>query len=212
MIRLVLAEDHETVRDGLKLLIAAQPDMQVIGEAANGRMALQLAHELRPTVLVLDVSMPEMTGIEAARAIALAAPGVAIVALTRYVDEEYVQAMLGAGVFAYVLKESESGELMSAIRAAAERRRYLDAALTERLAGTFLARHAEVPVPRLSEREMQVLRLIAAGHSNKEIGTRLELSVKTVEVHKANGMRKLKLRGRVDIIRYAVKEGWLLDG
>jgi two-component system response regulator NreC len=212
VIRILLAEDHETVRYGLKLLIDRQPDMEVVGEACNGRLAVEQARLLRPTVAVLDVSMPELNGVEATRAIASEAPGVAVVALTRYSDDGYVQALLGAGACAYVLKQSASLELLNAIRAAALGRRYLDTALTDRVADAFLARHrGSEPQRRISEREGEVLRLIAIGHSNKEIAHRLDLSVKTVEAHKANGMRKLNLRGRVDIVRFAIGEGWLRD-
>jgi DNA-binding NarL/FixJ family response regulator len=212
VIRILLAEDHETVRSGLKLLIDREADMEVVGEAGNGRLAIQQARALRPTVVVLDVSMPEVNGVDAARAIVSEAPGVAIVALTRFSDDGYVQALLAAGASGYVLKQSTSLELLNAIRAAAAGRRYLDTALTERVAGAFLARHhGNELARRISEREGEVLRLVAFGHSNKEIAHRLDLSVKTVESHKANGMRKLNLRGRADIVRFAIGEGWLRD-
>jgi DNA-binding NarL/FixJ family response regulator len=212
VIRILLVEDHETVRYGLRLLLERQPDMTVVGEACNGRIAIEQACALRPTVAVIDVSMPELNGVEATRAIAAEAPDVAVVALTRYSDDGYVQALLGAGACAYVLKQSASLELLNAIRAAAAGRRYLDTALSDRVADAFLARHAgSEPPRRISEREGEVLRLIAIGHSNKEIAHRLDLSVKTVEAHKANGMRKLNLGGRVDIVRFAIKEGWLRD-
>jgi two-component system, NarL family, response regulator NreC len=212
VIRVLLAEDHETVRHGLKLLIDDQPDMEVIGEVGTGRLAVQQAQALQPTVVVLDLSMPELTGVEAAREISAAAPNVAVVALTRHNDDAYVQALLSAGAAGYVLKQSASSELLKAVRAAAEGGRYLDAALTDRVAGAFIARHAPAATqPRISDREAEVLRLIAIGHSNKEIAGQLGLSVKTIEVHKANAMRKLKLRGRVDIVRYALVQGWLRE-
>jgi DNA-binding NarL/FixJ family response regulator len=212
VIRVVLADDHETVRQGLKLLVESQPDMEVVGEAGDGRQAVQLAQTLQPTVVVLDISMPELNGLNATRAMAQSSPGTAVVALTRYSDDAYVQALLGAGASAYVLKQSTPAELLKAIRAAAEGKRYLDASLAARVAGAFMARHALVETPpRITEREAEVLRLIAAGHSNKEIAARLDISVKTVEVHKANAMRKLSLRGRIDIVRYALLQGWLHD-
>jgi two-component system response regulator NreC len=211
-IRVLLADDHETVRHGLKLLIDRQSGMQVVGEAGTGRAAVEQARRLQPTVVVLDISMPELNGLEAARAISASAPGTAIVTLSRYNDEAYVQALLSAGARAYVLKQSASAELIAAIRAVADGRRYLDVALTDRVTGAFLARHAAATQPRrITDREEEVLRLIAIGYSNKEIAQQLDLSVKTVEVHKANASRKLGLKGRVDIVRYAVHEGWLHD-
>jgi DNA-binding NarL/FixJ family response regulator len=209
-IRILLADDHETVRHGLKLLIDGQADMVVVGEVGTGRKAVEQARVLAPTVVIMDVSMPEQNGLDAAREIAATLPEVAVVALSRYGDDGYVQAFLAAGARAYVLKQSMSTELLAAVRAAADGRRYLDAALTDRVAGAFLARHVEPP-SSITERETEVLRLVAIGFSNKEIAAQLNLSVKTVEVHKANASRKLRLRGRVDIVRYAVRQGWLHD-
>jgi DNA-binding NarL/FixJ family response regulator len=215
-VRVLLAEDHDTVRQGLKLLIDSQPDMEVVGDAANGRLAVEQARSISrtPQVAVLDVAMPEMNGLAATRALLEAVPEIAIVALTRYSDDAYVQALLAAGASGYVLKQSDSTELLQAIRAAAAGQRYLDAALTARVAGAFMARHAkrgELPATRITDREAEVLRLMAVGHSNKEIAELLTLSVKTVEVHKSNAMRKLALRGRIDVVRYAVLQGWLQD-
>jgi DNA-binding NarL/FixJ family response regulator len=211
IIRVLLADDHETVREGLKLLVNAQADMEVVGEAKDGRLALKRAEALHPDVCVLDVSMPEMNGLAATEAIKQVAPRTAIVALTRYGDNAYVQEILSAGAIGYVLKQSASSELLKAIRAAAEGRRYLDPTLAERLESGFMARHprGETKGIHITEREAEVLRRMALGHSNKEIATDLKLSVKTVEVHKANGMRKLGLRGRIDVVRYAVLQGWL---
>jgi two-component system response regulator NreC len=210
VIRVLLADDHEMVRHGLRLLIDSQDDMEVVAEVGTGPLAVERAESLKPTVVVLDISMPELNGLDAARKIAAAAPQVAIVVLSRYSDDGYVQALLGAGARAYVLKQSASAELLTAMRAAAEGRRYLDVALTDRVAGAFLARAAEEP-RQISEREEEVLRLVAIGYSNKEIASQLDLSVKTVEVHKANATRKLQLQGRVDIVRYALRQGWLHD-
>jgi DNA-binding NarL/FixJ family response regulator len=215
-IRVLLAEDHETVRQGLKLLIDAQVDMQVVADVPNGRLAVEQVRVLRPTphVAVIDVSMPEMNGLAATRALLDVAPAVAVVALTRYSDDSYVQALLGAGASGYVLKQSDSTELLHAIRQTAAGGRYLDTALTSRVAGAFIARHARPAAQtpgRVTDREAEVLRLIAVGHSNKEIAAQLDISVKTVEVHKANAARKLGLRGRIDIVRYAVLQGWLKD-
>ena len=215
-IRVLLAEDHDTVRQGLKLLIDAQPDMVVVADVSNGRLALERARTLVPSpeVAVLDVSMPELNGLLATRAMIELLPAVAVVALTRYSDDAYVQAMLAAGARGYVLKQSDPSELLHGIRAAAAGNKYLDSALTARVADAFVARHqrgTSSRAPRITDRESEVLRLIAVGHSNKEIAGQLDISVKTVEVHKANAMRKLNLRGRIDIVRYAVLQGWLQD-
>jgi DNA-binding NarL/FixJ family response regulator len=211
-IRVLLAEDHETVRHGLRLLIDGQADMCVIAEAATGSTAVARARALHPDVVVMDVTMPDMNGLIAAGALRDAEPPVAIVALTRHQDEAYVQEMLRAGAFAYVLKQSPSTELLNAIRAAAAGRTYLDGNLAQRVTGDYLRKHAlRERQPVISERESDVLRKMAWGLSNKEIAAQLELSVKTVEVHKANAMRKLGLRGRVDIVRYALLQGWLQE-
>lgn len=213
MIRVLLADDHEMVRNGLKLLIDSQPDMEVVDEVGTGRLAVQRAKAIHPTVVVLDVSMPEMNGLDAARAIVSETRGVAVVALTRHSDDAYLQGLLGAGARGFVLKQSPSDELLKAVRAAARGETYLDTSVTARVADAFIARHGSGHIPhrRVSERELEVLRLIATGYSNKEIAARLDLSVKTVEVHKANGMRKLDLGGRVDIVRFAILQGWLQD-
>jgi two-component system response regulator NreC len=209
-IQVVLAEDHETVRDGLKLLLQSQPDIEIVGEAGDGHEAVECAQRLRPQVMILDLSMPRMNGLEAARALKQMAPDVAIVALTRHDDEAYVKELLGAGASAYVLKQSSVAELLRAIRAAAAGNRYLDAALAAR--GKESPPKRQLPSrPVATDREAHVLRLMAVGHSNKEIADQLGIAVKTVEVHKANAMRKLGLRGRIDVVRYAVLNGWLSD-
>jgi len=209
-IRVLLAEDHETVRDGLKLLLQSQSDIEIVGEVPNGRAAVERANALKPHVIVLDLSMPEMNGLAATRALKETTPQVAIVALTRHDDEAYVRELLGAGASGYVLKQSSFSELLRAIRAAASGGRYLDSSLAAR--GREYHTRRRLPTkPVVTDRESHVLRLMAVGHSNKEIADQLAISVKTVEVHKANGMRKLGLRGRIDVVRYAVLNGWLSD-
>jgi len=210
-LRILLADDHVTVRHGLRLLIDSQADMKVISEVSDGNAAMQNALALKPDVIVMDISMPGMNGLAATRALKQKQPNVAIVTLTRHGDDAYVQELLRAGVAGYVLKQSAPAELLQAIRAAAAGGQYIDSALTARVTAKLLGRadKASKSAVALSEREAEVLRLIAAGYGNKEIAGRLSLSVKTVEAHKANAMRKLGLRGRIDIVKYAVLQGWL---
>jgi two-component system response regulator NreC len=211
-LRVLLADDHVTVRQGLKLLIDSQHDMNVISEAGDGTSAVQRARELKPDVVVMDISMPGINGLVATRRLKQLQPDLAIVTLTRHGDDAYLQELLRAGVSGYVLKQSPPAELFQAIRAAAAGGQYLDSTLTKRVTAGFLAKKGKRPTrsgATPSDRESEVLRLIASGYSNKEIATRLALSVKTVEAHKANAMRKLGLNGRIDIVKYAVLQGWL---
>jgi DNA-binding NarL/FixJ family response regulator len=213
-LRVLLADDHVTVRHGLKLLIDSEPDMTVVAEASDGASAVQRALDLKPDVVVMDISMPGMNGLVATRTLKSLQPDSVIVILTRHGDDAYLQELLRAGADGYVLKQSAASELVQAIRATAARNQYLDSALTARVTAGFLARSgkkAQATGVSLSDREAEVLRLIAAGYSNKEIAAQLELSVKTVEVHKANASRKLGLKGRIDIVKYALLQGWLSD-
>ncbi len=211
-VRVLIAEDHLTVREGLKLILKAQPDIEVIGEASDGRSAIEQAKELNPDVVLMDVSMPLLNGLKATQELSTCCPDVKVLTLTRHKDEGYLQQLLRAGAAGYVLKQSPPAELLHAIRSVAAGGQYLDPAVVGKVVGGYVA-HAKnkgvVAKSEPSERESQVLRLIALGYSNKEIATQLELSVKTVEVHKANGMRKLGMGGRIDIVRYAILQGWL---
>ncbi len=211
-LRVLLADDHVTVRHGLKLLIDGQDDMKVVAEASDGATAVQRAIELKPDVVVMDISMPGMNGLVATRTLKEQQPDMAVVTLTRHGDDAYLQELLRAGVSGYVLKQSAPAELLQAIRVAAAGGQYLDSTLTARVTAGFLAREGRrvgKVAATISDRESGVLRLIASGYSNKEIAARLDLSVKTVEAHKANAMRKLGLAGRIDIVRYAILQGWL---
>jgi DNA-binding NarL/FixJ family response regulator len=214
LIRIVLADDHVAVRQGLKLLIEAQPDMQVVAEASDGSGAVEQARAFKPDVLVMDISMPGVNGLVATRALRAQVPGTAVVILTRHGDDAYLQELLRAGAAGYVLKQSPAAELLQAVRAVAAGGQYLDSTLTARVTAGFVGRKSRgmnQPGAALTERESEVLRFIASGYSNKEIGVQLDLSVKTVEVHKANSMRKLGLTGRIDIVRYAILQDWLHD-
>jgi len=209
-LRVLLADDHVTVRHGLKLLIDSQPDMKVVAEASDGASAVQQAVALKPEVVVMDISMPGMTGLVATRKLKQLQPQIAIVTLTRHSDDAYLQELLRAGAAGYVLKQSAPAELLQAIRAASTGGQYLDSTLTARVTAKYLATEKKTKAESaVTDRESEVLRLIASGYSNKEIAARLALSVKTIEAHKANAMRKLGLTGRIDIVKYAVLQGWL---
>lgn len=212
-LRILLADDHVTVRHGLKLLIDSQPDMNVVSEVSDGEAAIRGALELKPDVVVMDISMPGMNGLAATKKLKQQQPNAAIITLTRHSDDAYLQELLRAGALGYVLKQSAPAELLQAIRAAAAGKAYLDSTLARRVTSGFLAREGRTNEAGavLTDREAEVLRRIASGYSNKETAARLSLSVKTVEAHKANAMRKLGLKGRIDIVKYALLQGWL-DG
>jgi DNA-binding NarL/FixJ family response regulator len=211
-LRVLLADDHVTVRHGLRLLIDGEPDMKVISEASDGESAIQRAVALKPDVIVMDISMPGMNGLTATKKLKTLQPDAAIVTLTRHGDDAYLQELLRAGVSGYVLKQSAPNELLQAIRAVASGGQYLDSSLTARVTAGFLGSEGKRVAKSgaaISDRESEVLRLIASGYSNKEIAAQMTLSVKTIEAHKANAMRKLGLSGRIDIVKYAVLQGWL---
>ena len=214
-LRVLLAEDHETVRQGLKLLIDRESDLEVVAEARDGAQAIERGTSLDLDVAVIDVTMPGMSGVEATRTLKELRPGLPIVSLTRHADQTFLEELLRAGASAYVLKQSPHIELLRAIRAAAAGQQYIDPALTHHLAAPFAAQQRKRTVTRppatLTDRETEVLRFVAQGHSNKEIAARLDLSPKTIEVHKANAMRKLGLTGRIDLLQYALHVGWLHD-
>lgn len=213
-LRVLLADDHAMLREGLRMLVSAQEDMEVVGEASNGRKAVALALELMPDVVVMDVSMPEMNGLKATERLQKLCPEIKVLTLTRHADSAYLQQLLQAGARGYVLKQSAAGELVRAIRAVAAGNTYLDPVVTGRIVETAVGRRgtgASSAEKDLSAREQEVLQLIAWGHANKEVAYRLDLSVKTVEVHKANAMRKLGMKNRIDIVRYALLKGWLQD-
>ena len=214
-LRILLADDHVTVREGVKMIINAQADMEVVAEAADGRGAVAEAQAVRPDVVVMDVSMPKVNGLKATEMLKECCPEVKVLALTRHQDDGYLQQLLRAGAAGYVLKQSRPTELLQAIRAIGGGGSYLDPAVAGRVIGDYGRRRQPVTTVAgagtLSSREEEVLRLIAWGYSNKEIATRLDLSVKTVETHKANAMHKLQMRSRIDIVRFALLQGWLED-
>ncbi|HEX8369409.1 MAG TPA: response regulator transcription factor [Pyrinomonadaceae bacterium] len=213
-LRIILAEDHETVREGLKLIVNAQSDMEVIAEANNGSAAIKLARELSPDIVVMDISMPELNGLKATKKLKQVCPNVKVLTLTRHTDDAYLQQLIQAGASGYVLKQSAPSELIRAIHAISEGKSYLDPALANKVMGGYASRAASLRGEKTSsvtDRETEVLRLIAWGYSNKEIAARMDISIKTVEAHKANAMQKMDMRSRIDIVRYAILQGWLQD-
>lgn len=213
-LRVLLADDHMIVREGLKSLINAQPDMHVVGEAETGAAACARARELAPDVVVMDVSMPEMSGAQATERLRRECPRVKVLALTVYEDKSYLQEMLKAGATGYVLKRAVTEELVHAVRTVAAGGSYLDPTVAGNFISSYLNQEApggKASASELSERESQVLRLIAWGYSNKEIGWKLDISVKTVDTYKLRLMEKLDLRSRTDIVRYALRQGLLQD-
>ena len=211
-LRIFLADDHAVLRDGLKALVDAQPDMEVVGEADNGRTAWQKAKELLPDVVVMDVSMPEMTGAQATKRLKKSCPDVKVLALTAYEDKGYLRHLLEAGASGFLLKRAASEELIHAIRVVATCGAYIDPTLTGKVLSSFMRQLlSRDPLERgdLSDRETEVLKQIAWGYSNKEIAMRLDISVKTVETYKVRLTEKLELKSRSEIVRYAVRQGWL---
>lgn len=208
-LRVFLVDDHPIVRGGLRAVIDGQPDMVVVGEAADGIAAVEGVTALRPDVVVMDLSMPKLDGLEASRRIKEACGGVKVIALTADDDPARLQRSLDAGTSGYVLKRAAADDLVHAIRAVAEGGVYLDpratAAALEQASGAERDAHVSV----LSERESAVLRMIAEGYAMKEIAAQLEVSARTLETYRQRAMDKLGLRSRSDIVRYAVKQGWL---
>ncbi len=213
-IRLLLADDHAVVRSGLRMLLQAQPDMIIVGEAETGQEAIRRVAELSPDVVLMDIEMPGMNGIEATRRIKANAPAAAVLALTMYEDDQYFFEMLRAGASGYVPKRAAPDELVSAIRAVSRGEVFLSPALAGRLVEDYLRRgpavEGEPPGDELTPREQEVLTLIAQGFSNNEIADQLVISAKTVDRHRENLMRKLNLHNRVELVKYALRKG-LID-
>jgi len=214
-IRVLLVDDHAVLRAGLRLLIDGQPDMAVVGEAGDGQEGVWLAGELRPDVVLMDIAMPGMDGIQAMGLLKEKVPESRVLFLSMYQDEEYLRKVLAAGAAGYILKRAAGPELLAAIRAVDRGDVYLDPALTRMLVEEYLERglaeepQEEPPPVSLTPRELEVLRLVAQGHTNREIAEILVVSVKTVETHKANIMEKLGLRTRAELVRYALRRGLL---
>jgi DNA-binding NarL/FixJ family response regulator len=208
-VTLLLADDHPIVRQGLSTLLKAEPGFEVVGEAADGLSALRLAERLQPDVLVLDLMMPNLGGLEVTRRVARQLPQTRVVVLSMHSHEAYVAEALAAGATAYVVKDAGAQELLTAIRSAAEGNRYLSPSISESALASYAARGAADPFETLTAREREVLRLTAEGLSGAECSQRLHISPRTVETHRANLMRKLGLRNQRELVRYALERGLL---
>jgi len=210
MINILLVDDHTVVRQGLRTLLEADPELRVIGEANDGHAALEQIERLAPDVLVLDLMMPGMNGMEVTRQVQNRFPQTRIVILSMHANEAYVLEALRAGALGYVLKESQASELLHAIHEASNGQHYLSAPLSERAIQAYVQKTKEIsqdPFDRLTPREREVLQLAAEGHTNAEIGEKLSLSGRTIEMHRSNLMHKLCLNTQTDLIRYALKRG-----
>lgn len=211
-LRLLLVDDHAVVREGIRALLASDPRFEVIGEAAEGEAAVSVASDLRPDVVVMDLSLPGLNGVQATRRLKAEHPDMSVVALTVHEEGGYLRSLLDAGASGYVLKRSAASELLRALQVVGDGGTYLDPSLAGQLVGR-LSRNPRQPgaAPALSDRETEVVRLVARGFSNKEIAGQLDVSVKTVETYRYRAVEKLGLRGRADLVRYAIEQGWLED-
>jgi len=209
--RILLAEDHTILREGLRSLFSAEPDLEVVGEAADGQLAIQQAIALQPDLVLMDLSMPRMNGTEALSAIKRRFPEIKIIALTNHKVEEYVRAALTAGADGYVLKDDSRQELLTAIRRVTKGHGYLSPGICNQVVSGFLRRasatSSSMTWDTLTEREREVIKLVAEGYKNREIAEHLSVSIKTVEKHRANLMRKLDLHSACALTTYAIENG-----
>jgi DNA-binding NarL/FixJ family response regulator len=214
-LRVFLADDHPVVLSGMKALLAGDPSIEVVGEANDGPNALRRAIELKPDVVVMDLSMPGLNGIEVARKFLSTCPNCRVLVLTVHEDGAYLRQLLDLGVSGYVLKRSATDELIRAIHAVGSGGIYLDPTIAGRAIGRTPAHlhHSDEHnvVSELSAREIEVLRLAAIGHSNKTIAAKLQIGAKSVETYKARGMAKLGFHNRVEVVRFALSMGWLAE-
>jgi DNA-binding NarL/FixJ family response regulator len=204
-VRILVADDHEIVRHGLRRLLETQPDWQVCGEAGSGTEAVEKARQLKPDVAILDYSMPELNGAEAARQILSSLPHTEIIILTMHDSDHLLREVLGIGVRGYVLKSDAMSELVTAVRSLIEHKRYLSPAASGLAVEGFLRGGEPEPADRLTPREREIVRLLAGGKSNKEAAAILDISVKTVDAHRANVMHKLNLSAFSDLVHYAIR-------
>ncbi len=212
-IRILIADDHKIVCDGLKAMLAAQPEMEIVAQAANGREAVRLAQKQKPDMVIMDIAMPDLNGLEAVRQILSNDPRIKVIALSMHADRRYVTGMLSAGASGYILKHCAFEELVQAIHVVLSNQVYLSPAIAgivvEELARSkqSRSRKARAGVQSLSSREREVLQLISEGHSGRDIAQRLHLSVKTVETHRRQMMDKLGIHSVADLTKFAIREG-----
>lgn len=211
-IRVFIADDHVLVRQGLRLLLESQSDMEVVGEADDGEEACRRVRELKPDIVVMDVSMPNLNGAQATERLKVTSPEVRILALSMYQDEAHIRQLLASGASGYVLKKAISEELTTAIRTVARGGVHLDPAIAGKFVGGYINPTTGKATPgELSAREREISILVAWGHTNKEIASQLHLSVKTIEGHKARIMEKLNFKSRAELVRYALERGWMQE-
>jgi DNA-binding NarL/FixJ family response regulator len=207
--RILLVDDHAVVRQGFKMILDAQSDMEIVGEAANGREAVELAAQLNPDIVVMDVAMPELNGIEATRRVIASDPHIRVIALSMHKDSVYVREILRAGARGYLLKDSGADDLVKAIRAVAGGESYLSPAVSNAVLDDY-RKHVTNPIDLLTSREREVLQMLAEGKTNKEIAVVLNLSVYTVDAHRGRIMEKLNLHSINELVRFALRNG-LID-
>jgi two-component system, NarL family, response regulator NreC len=211
-IKVFLVDDHMVVRAGLKMLIGSQADMEVVGEAGDGETSWQAVQDCRPDVVIMDISMPLMNGIQATERIKHVCPDVKVLVLSVHDDTSYLRQMLAVGAAGYILKHTAADALIQAIRTVAAGGLYLEPSLAEHVVSRYVRRPAAITDllgAALSEREREVVQRVVQGHSNKEIAGQLSLSVKTVETYRARALEKLGLTSRAALVRYALEQGWL---
>ena len=209
-IRVLLSDDHRILREGLRSLLEKEPDIELVGEAEDGRSTLELASRLKPQVVVMDISMPDLNGIDATRKLLEKLPSVKVLALSMHTDQRFIEGMLRAGATGYLPKDCASEELVRAIRTVLSNQTYLSPSIADVVRRDYLSqrRGADISVSRdLTEREREVLQLMAEGKNTKEIASRLQLSVKTIETFRQHIMQKLDLHSLAELTKYAIREG-----
>lgn len=209
-ITVVIADDHMIVRDGLRSLLERQPDMEVVAEADNGRMALKLVKELSPDVVIMDIGMRELNGIDATRQIVKMSPGVKVLALSMYSDKRFIKGMFKAGASGYMLKDSAFNELADAIRVIVKGKIYISPSVANIVTEDYLKQSPESDRSTrslLTSRELEVLQLLVEGMSTKQIASSLRLSIKTIESHRSRVMKKINVNNIADLTKYAIREG-----
>lgn len=213
-IRVLICDDHMMVRQGVRLVLQSEPDIELVGEAGRGDEAIDLATQLKPDVIIMDISLPDMSGIEATKKIKKAVPDTHIIGLTMHEEEPYVLELLKAGADAYIVKRSAAADLVNAIRAVMQGQAILDPVVTKAVVAGYVSR-PPIPTPGkdepnpLTPRETEVLILVAEGFTNAEIARKLYISEKTVQTHRSNILDKLNIHDRTEVVRYAIRQGMI---